>query len=182
MERTTHPEAGGIPQNRTKTIVLTALLAALACVATMVIPIPSPTGGYLNPGDAVVLLGAYLLGPLYGAVAAGVGSMLADLLAGYALYAPATLVIKAAMALLAALLYRRLKRSTGGVLLCGFVGELPMVAGYWLYDAFLLHSFSGSLAGVPSNLAQAAFGIAASTLLALALRKSAYVRREFPLL
>ena len=65
-----------IAKNRTKTVVMTALLAAVACVATLVIRLPSPTGGYLNPGDAVVLLSAYLLGPVYGAVASGIGSMI----------------------------------------------------------------------------------------------------------
>ena len=168
------------PQDRTRAIVMTALLAALVCVATLVIPIPSPTGGYLNPGDAVVLLSAYLVGPWYGAAAAGVGAMLADLLCGYAVYAPATLVIKAAMAVAAAGLYRGLRTSTGGILVCGLVGELPMVIGYWLYDALLLRSWAGGLAGVPSNLVQAAFGIAASTLLVAALRKSGYIRRKFP--
>ena len=45
-----------------KTLVLTAVVAAMACAATLAVQIPSPTGGYLNLGDAVVLLGAYLLG------------------------------------------------------------------------------------------------------------------------
>jgi uncharacterized membrane protein len=163
-----------------RVMVMTALMAALTCVATMVIHIASPTGGYLNLGDAVVLLSAYLLGPLYGALAAGIGSMLADLLSAAAIYAPATLVIKAAMALTAALLYGRFRTRTGGIVLCGAAGEALMVAGYWLYDAFLLRSLIGSAAGIPSNLVQAAFGIAASTLLALALRRSPYVHREFP--
>ena len=72
----------------------------------MLVQIPSPTNGYLNLGDAVVLLGAYLLGPAYGAAAGGVGPALADLLSGYAMYVPGTLVIKALMGLTAALLYR----------------------------------------------------------------------------
>ena len=46
---------------QTRALVMTALLAALSCVATLVIRIPSPTGGYMNLGDTVVLLGAYLL-------------------------------------------------------------------------------------------------------------------------
>ena len=52
--------------------------------------------------------------------------------------------------------------------------------GYVVYDALLLGSAAGAAAGIPSNLVQAAFGIAASTLLAAALGRSAYVRREFP--
>ena len=82
-------------------LVMTGVLMALACVATMVIQIPSPTHGYMNLGDCVVLLSGCLLGPVYGAVAGGVGSALADLLSGYAVYVPGTLVIKAVMAALA---------------------------------------------------------------------------------
>ena len=81
-------------------LVMTGVLMALACVATMVIQIPSPTHGYMNLGDCVVLLSGCLLGPVYGAVAGGVGSALADLLSGYAVYVPGTLVIKAVMAYL----------------------------------------------------------------------------------
>lgn len=178
MERT--PQRA---EARFRWLVLTGVFAAMACAATMVIRIPSPTTGYVNLGDTVVLLGAYLLGPGYGAAAAGIGTALADLLGGYPVYVPATLVIKAAMASLAGLAYRKgMGKRMPGVIACGLVGEIPMVAGYWLYDGVLLGSLAGSAAGIPSNLVQAGFGIAASTLLAAALRKSPYVRREFPAL
>ena len=39
-------------------LVLTALFMAMICVATLVIQIPLPAHGYLNAGDAIVLLGA----------------------------------------------------------------------------------------------------------------------------
>ncbi|MEG1658057.1 MAG: ECF transporter S component [Oscillibacter sp.] len=178
MEKTLSTPAAGL--SKVKLLVMTGLLAALGCMATMVLRVPSPTGGYMNLGDTVVLLGAYLLGPVYGAVAGGMGPMMADILSGYAVYAPATLVIKAIMGLVAGWLYRVAKDKTGGVLLTGIVGEIPMVVGYWLFDALLLGSFAGSAAGLPSNFVQAAFGVAVSTILVLALRKSSYVRREFP--
>ena len=48
-----------------KKIVMTALFAALACVATMSIRIPTPgTGGYIHPGDAIVILSGVVLGPV----------------------------------------------------------------------------------------------------------------------
>lgn len=168
-------------------LALTGLFAALGCVGTMVLQIPSPTGGYMNLGDAVVILGAWLLGPVYGAVAGGVGPALADLLSGYAVYVPATLVIKALMALTAARLYRALGKR--GLLLSALAAEVPMVLGYWLFDGALAAlsgggalglCLVGSAVGIPSNLVQAAFGAAASTLLALALRRSGYVRKQFP--
>lgn len=170
--------------NGPERLVMAALLAAMTCVATMVLTVPSPTGGYMNLGDAVVLLGAFLLGPVGGAAAGGIGAALADLLAGYALYVPATLVIKALMALAAGLLWRlarhRLPRLGLGLVLCGAAAETIMVAGYWLYDGFLMHSLTGAAAGIPSNLVQAVFGIAAGTLLTAALRRVPAVKRLFP--
>ena len=181
MEKTAEREMGQTAQ-RTRMMVMTAAFAALACVATMVVKVPSPTGGYLNLGDTVVLLSGYLLGPAWGALAGSIGPTLADVLLGAPLYAPATLVIKAGMAALAAACYQRFGRGRSPLALaaCGVVGELPMVVGYWLYDGALMGSLAGAAAGIPSNLVQAAFGIAASTLLAAALGRSAYVRRAFP--
>lgn len=68
-----------------------------------------------------------------------------------------------------------------------FGGE-PMVLGYWLFDALLSSAgdpsfwvaLSGAAAGIPGNLMQAVFGVAASTALTAALRKSPAIRREFP--
>ena len=181
MEKTAERELGKTSR-RTRMIVMTAAFAALACVATMVVKVPSPTGGYMNLGDTVVLLGGYLLGPAWGALAGSIGPALADVLLGAPLYAPATLVIKAGMAALAAVCWQTFGRGHGplGLAACGIVGELPMVLGYWLYDGLLMRSLTGAAAGIPSNLVQAAFGIAASALLASALGRSAYVRREFP--
>ena len=164
----------------TKKLVLASVLAALTCVATLVLTIPSPTGGYMNLGDTIVLLSAYLLGPWWGAAAAAIGSALADLIAGYVLYAPATLVIKAIMAFLAALVYHALGRRRWALLPCGILAEAIMVLGYWGYDSLLTGSLMGAAAGLPSNLTQAVFGLAASTALTLALKASAYVREEFP--
>ena len=58
----------------TKKQVFTALLCALTCIATMIIKIPTPGMGYIHPGDALVLLCGFLLGPVPGALAAGIGS------------------------------------------------------------------------------------------------------------
>ena len=84
--------------SKTLKLVISALMASMACVATMVIKIPIPaTGGYINLGDSIVLLASVALGPVYGGLAAGLGSALADLLGGYVAFAPATFIIKALM-------------------------------------------------------------------------------------
>ena len=158
-------------------LVMSGVLMSLACVATMVIQIPSPTNGYMNLGDCVVLLSGCLLGPVYGAVAGGVGSALADLLSGYAVYVPGTLVIKAVMAALAGILYRRSRKllPVGAVL-----AELVMIVGYWLYDGFLMGSLAGSAAGIPSNIIQGLFGGVCGVALVAALSRVPEVKKWLP--
>lgn len=167
-----------VNDNKVRKLVFSALFAALCCAATTFIKIPT-TLGYMNAGDAVVLLGAFLLGPGWGALAAGLGSALADLLAGYALYAPGTLVIKALMALLAGLLLRRMggKKPLMASVLAGVAAELVMIAGYFVYECFVLGYGLAALGSIPTNCLQGVFGAAAASALFLALRKTDYVRR-----
>ena len=109
-------------QREIKRLVLAALFTALTVVATMVIRIPAPLVGYANLGDTMVLLSAWVLGPVWGMAAGGIGSMIADLL-GYPPYAVATLVIKALMALVAGGIFRAMGRK-GHRLAARLVGAL----------------------------------------------------------
>ena len=97
---------------KTLKLVMAALLAAMTCVATMVIKIPlTATGGYINLGDCIVLLSGILLGPLYGGLAAGIGSALADLFSGYVAFLPATFLIKGFMAVIMGLFIKDLSKN-----------------------------------------------------------------------
>ena len=83
-----------------------AMMSALVCIATLVIPIPIPGGGYANAGDIVLLVTAFVLSPGLAAVASGFGAAVADIILGYSMYVPGTLVIKALGALAAGLMIR----------------------------------------------------------------------------
>ena len=151
--------------SKVKKLVLSALLAAVVCVATMIIEIPSPANGYVNLGDCFVLLCGWLLGPWYGAAAAGIGSMFADIFAGYLYYAPATLIIKGLMGLVAAVLYRK-AASKAALIVSGVVAEIIMVAGYFCFAAwFLGYGAVGAALSVPGNLVQGVVGLVAGTVL-----------------
>ncbi|MGE4549449.1 MAG: ECF transporter S component [Intestinibacillus sp.] len=163
-----------------KKIVIAALFAALACVTTMAIKIPTPTMGYIHPGDGMVLLCGILLGPGIGGLAAGIGSMLADLFSGYASYALGTLVIKALTAVAAGMLYRALPgKNRVRIALGGLVGELIMVGGYYLYEigmtvvagSGLAAAATAAAAGIMFNVVQAVSGILIALVLFPVLRK-----------
>ena len=117
--------------NKTKKIVMAAMLAALTCVATMIIKIPSPLKGYLNLGDCIVLTAGWMLSPTYGFLAAGIGSALADLFSGYVIYAPATFIIKGVMALIAFYGFKLLHNKIGDFssqIISGIIAEAVIAA------------------------------------------------------
>ena len=145
----------------TKKLVMAALMAALTCVATMFIMIPSPYKGYLNLGDCIVLTSGWILSPLYGALAAGIGSALADIFAGYVVYAPATFVIKAFMALCACIgfqiLHKRLNILFSRVI-SGVAAEAVMVLGYFIFESFLYGPVASAV-NIPANGMQGVAGL-----------------------
>ena len=165
--------------------ILAALMAALTCIATMILKLPTPTMGYIHIGDGMTLLCGFLLGPAAGALAAGIGSMFADVFSGYAAFAPATFLIKALTAGIAGLLFRLFKRRPKQpqpyqifVIASGLIGETVMVTGYFLYETAIAAFAAGRLttaavaagaasaaAGVPFNLVQGLAGILISLLL-----------------
>lgn len=151
----------------TKKIVMTALFSALTCIATLIIKIPSPLKGYLNLGDCIVLLAGWMLSPVYGFIAAGLGSALADLFSGYVIYAPATFLIKGLMAIIAFFLFRLLCRKIGNVssrVVSGVCAEIIMILGYFVFEGFL-YGFAPSLVNIPANSVQGIAGIIIGVLL-----------------
>ena len=148
-------------KSTTKKIAITALMAALTCIATIIIKIPSPLKGYLNLGDCMVLISGWILSPVYGFIAAGLGSALADIFSGYVIYAPATFVIKGLMAITAYYCFKLLARSLWNLpsrIISGILAEIVMVSGYLIFEG-ILYGFVPSLVNVIPNCIQGVAGI-----------------------
>lgn len=146
---------------RTKNIVMAALMAALTCIATMIIHIPSPLKGYINLGDCIVLSAGWILSPAYGFLAAGLGSALADLFSGYVIYAPATFVIKGLMAVIAFYGFQMLHKKLGNFssrMISGAAAEIVMILGYFLFEGFM-YGFIPSAVNIPANGVQGIAGL-----------------------
>lgn len=166
---------------RLQKIVWAGLFTALTAVATLIaFPVPSMTNGYVNAGDALVILSAFLLGPGWGALAAGLGSALADVFLGYFIYAPATFVIKGLMALAAGAVLRKYgsKRSVLPAVIASVLAELIMLGGYLGYET-ILYTFPGAVGSLIGNTIQAVYGAVVGVVLYLALRRIPYVQDNF---
>lgn len=164
--------------------VIAALFAALVCVTTMMIRIPTPsTGGYVHLGNCFCLLAAFLLPAPWGIAASGIGTMLADLI-GYPVYAPASLIIMCAVAAIAGGVYRLLMRDVGhspryGFVVCilsGILGEALMIVGYFVFNAWIRGKGMAALPSVPGNIMQAIFGIVPSAFLMQVVMRNPAIR------
>ena len=153
---------------RTRTLTFAALFSALTCITTYIIKIPTPgTGGYIHPGDAFVILSGVMLGPVYGAAAAGIGSALSDLLGGYFFYAPITLLIKGIIGFVSGLIFSgrffNIKTDRVRLLLCGLFATVFVALGYFAFEIFIYGP--GAVASIPANLIQGFSGLIISSCL-----------------
>ena len=166
-----------------RALIFSAFMAALACVATMIIQIPSPMNGYVNLGDGIVLLSAWMLNPAYAAAASGLGSALADVLTGYVYYAPCTFVAKGATALVAAVLFRLIKKhirsNIVNYVISGTVGESIMVFTYFLYAYIFLGNGLSAATSIPGNIVQGIAGIIVSIFIYTPLNKLIDINKFF---
>ena len=158
---------------------MTALMAAMIFVVTFVIRVPiGGSGGYVNIGDAGVYVAAALLGGPAGMVAAAIGSALADLSAGAAIYILPTAIVKGLMGLVCGLLMVR--AGFRRFLLAAVLGGAIMVGGYFVSDIVIasLNMAEGyaalnsspvnltlALASLPSNIIQWVCGVAVAAAL-----------------
>ena len=162
-----------LPTNSVSLAII-GIFAALICVLTMVIQIPIPaTGGYINIGDLGVMITALLFGPVIGGIAGGVGSMLADLLSGYVIYAPATLIIKGLEGLVIGLIAnprKNYKKLTYKDIIAVIVGGIIIVSGYFIYES-ILYGPEVAIVEIPGNIFQFVFGAVFAILFALTARR-----------
>ena len=153
-----------------------AVMAAIVCIATFLrFPL---WGSKVHLGNTACLLAGFLLGPVGGGLAAGIGSALNDLVGPYGLdECIITFFSKFVMAAFCALIARR-----GGKVRCtlgGAVGALSYVALYMgkhlVYQCFvygnpLAAAGAVMLSKLPASLINAVFALVVAPILYAALR------------
>jgi uncharacterized membrane protein len=136
-------------------IFLVILLTGATAALTYAVRVPIPgTGGYLNFGDIMVIFCGLFLGKKWGAIAGGVGSAVADLIGGFFIFAPITLVAKGLEGYLAGLIGQTKIKP---VLLP--LASLSMISIYFIAELFYPGMGLGAaLSELPFNAIQAVVG------------------------
>ncbi|MCR5481913.1 MAG: ECF transporter S component [Clostridia bacterium] len=157
----------------TEKTVQTALLTGLIFLATVIIRVPVPfTQGYVHLGDAVIFMAVIVLGCRRGALAAALASALADIIGGFAMWAPWSFAIKGGMAIVAGLVIAGLAKTKAGALngicteITGFLlGGIFMTGGYFVAEWFTYGSAQTAAIEIPWNIAQMGVGTVIAVIL-----------------
>lgn len=149
-------------------LALSGIFAAAIFVFTQ---IRFPTAiGYVNLGDGFILGASFLLGP-WAFFPAAIGSALADLMAGYPIWIPATFIIKGLMGLVAGFLLRGKSVGVISKVSACVLAELIMVIGYFCFESLPFMFGPEAAAGsVIPNLVQAMAGALIGFIMFTALR------------
>ncbi len=157
-------------------LAVTAVLTAVVVVFTMIIRIPT-TKGYLNLCDVAICFIAFTFGPASAFIAAALGTALADLISGYAQWAPISFVVHGLEGLLIALIVRSKAGADASPvkkILAGLVCMATVTLGYFALSALFISTAAVALAEVPGNLVQSGIGFV------LGLGVSVAVKRAYP--
>ncbi len=131
-------------------------LLVVVLMTTLFIRVPIPSKGYFNFGDVAVVFSGLLLGRRGGFIAGGLGSAIADIIGGYVIFSPLTLVAKGLEGYISGLAK---DREGAAFHVFPLIGTLVMAAVYFAGETLMPQvGFAGALAEVVPNLIQAAGG------------------------
>ena len=141
----------------TRTIAAAAIMAAITTVFTAIVQVPNPaSGGYFNLSDVAINFAAVAFGPWVGAIAGGLGTAIADLMLGYASFAPLSFIAHGGEGLLAGLIA---VRRPSWLIPAWLVGVLFMMAGYFVGELLTVGSAQAIADLTGTNWIQALAGV-----------------------
>lgn len=145
--------------NNPRTLATTAVMTALVIALTRYASFPNGLGGYIHLGDIAIFFTSFAFGPWAGLIAGAVGTGVADVLGGYAAFAPLSAIVHGLEGFAAGMIYRRMPNMKG-LALGLVVGSAIVIAGYFIGE-YLVPVLGGpavAFSEVPFNAIQMLVG------------------------
>lgn len=136
-----------------KDFVLNGILMTLVIVSTLILRIPTPTGGHINLGDCPIFIAALCLGGLRGGLIGGIGAAIADFIGGHSLFVVPTLFIKFLEGFVCGWLFKKLENAKYASVCACIAGSIIMAAGYFAFECFAI-GIGAALSVVVPNIIQ----------------------------
>ncbi|HSP23039.1 MAG TPA: ECF transporter S component [Planococcus sp. (in: firmicutes)] len=174
--------AASYSNKRTFNLILTSMSIALVFVATLLLNIKLPitaNGGLVHLGTAMLFIIAIVFGPKKAAIAGAVGMGLFDLVSGWTLWAPITILARGLQGYLVGKIAWSKGRdgnSVGYNILAAIVSIPFMLAIYYIGEAIIFGSFIVPAASIPGNIVQNVVGLLVAIPVAIALKKTPFFK------
>ena len=156
-----------------KYIAYLSLFTAIVIIATDFLAIPNGLG-YNNLGDAFIFTAAYFFGGYFGFFVGGIGSAIADVILGYTIYAPFTLVIKGVMAFIVFAIVKCLGKVNKPLskIVAFIAASVFMAVGYFATNAIIANNILVGFSDLLSDFLQGIISTSVAFLLTSALEKT----------
>ncbi len=167
---------------RTFNLILTSMSIALVFVATLLLNIKLPitaNGGLVHLGTAMLFIIALVFGPKKAAIAGAVGMGLFDLVSGWTLWAPITIVARGLQGYLVGKIAWSNGRAGNSVRfnILAAIASIPvMLAVYYVGEAIIYGNFVVPAASIPGNIVQNVVGLLVAIPVAIALKKTPFFK------
>ncbi len=185
----------GIERNLAFKISTITILTAITTVFTLAVRIPiAPTRGYINLGDVAIYFSAFAFGPFTAFVTGGLGTALADIIGGFAQWAPITFFAHGLQGFVIGLAVGMMRLKTdnaddmeitsnsflsgtfnwgviGRLALAFIFGTVVMAGGYLIAESFIV-GWGAALVELPGNIMQNVAGLVGGVPLTIALKKA----------
>ena len=172
-------------KSRTFDLIQTAMLISLVFVATLLINIKlplSPNGGLVHLGTGMLFIISIIFGPKKGAIAGAVGMGLFDLVSGWTLWAPFTIVARGLQGYIVGKIAWSNGRQGNSFTfnLLATISSIPVMLGvYYICERVLFGNWAIPVASIPGNLIQNIVGICVAIPVCVALKKVPFLNRTF---
>ncbi|PHD74062.1 ECF transporter S component [Bacillus sp. AFS043905] len=167
---------------KTMDLIITAMLIALVFVSTFFLNIKLPiaaNGGLVHLGTAMLFIASILFGPKKAALAGAIGMGLFDIVGGWALWAPITIVARGLQGYMVGKIAWSKGRNGTSIAfnVIATIVSIPfMIAVYYIGEGILYGNWIAPLASIPGDLVQNILGIIVAVPVCVALKKVPYFK------
>ncbi|WP_434167141.1 ECF transporter S component [Peribacillus frigoritolerans] len=166
----------------TMDLIINAMLIALVFLSTFFLNIKLPiaaNGGLVHLGTAMLFIASILFGPKKAALAGAIGMGLFDIVGGWTLWAPITIVARGLQGYIVGKIAWSKGRNGTSIAfnVIATIVSIPfMIAVYYIGEGILYGNWIAPLASIPGDLVQNILGIIVAVPVCVALKKVPYFK------
>ena len=182
MQNMEHTQSYSKTSKKTLDLIMTAMLVALVFLSTFFLNIKLPisvNGGLVHLGTGMLFIASILFGPKKGALAGAIGMGLFDLVGGWLLWAPITIVARGLQGFIVGKIAwsKGHKGSSLALNVTATIVSIPfMIAVYYFGEVILYGNWIVPLTSIPGDLLQNALGMIIAIPVCVALKKVPYFK------